>query len=166
VSPLKILGLDPGFGTFGYGVIEVFGNKLQHVAHGAIVTQKDEPIQLRLKSLYEQIRKIVESYAPDEVAVEQLFFYKNVTTAIAVGEARGVSLLAVVELKIPIFEYTPHVVKKAITGSGKAGKGDVQKWVMLLLGLKEKPRPDDAADALAIAICHAHTRKFEWRFEQ
>ncbi|MDI6862085.1 MAG: crossover junction endodeoxyribonuclease RuvC [Pseudothermotoga sp.] len=163
---MKILGLDPGFGTFGYGVIEVFGNKLCHVAHGAIITEKDEPIQSRLKSLYEQIKKIVQSHSPDEVAVEQLFFYKNVTTAIAVGEARGVSLLAVVELDIPIFEYTPHVVKKAVTGSGRASKGDVQKWVTLLLGLKEKPRPDDAADALAIAICHAHRRMFERRFEQ
>jgi len=161
---LKILGLDPGFGTFGYGVIEASKNRLQHVAHGVIITEKDEPIQLRLKNLYHQIKKIVEQYSPDEVAVEQLFFYRNVTTAIAVGEARGVSLLAVVECDVPIFEYTPQMVKKAVTGSGKATKADVQKWVMLLLGLEEKPRPDDAADALAIAICHAHLREFERRF--
>lgn len=163
---MKILGLDPGFGTFGYGVIEVAGNKLFHIDHGAIVTEKDEPIQFRLKSLYDQIKSIVQRYVPDEVAVEQLFFYKNVTTAIAVGEARGVSLLAVAEMNIPIFEYTPHVVKKAVSGSARATKSDVQKWVMLLLELKEKPKPDDAADALAIAICHAHRRMFERRFVQ
>ncbi|MEN3008132.1 crossover junction endodeoxyribonuclease RuvC [Pseudothermotoga sp.] len=161
---MKILGLDPGFGTLGYGVIEVSGNTLRHIVHGAIFTEKDKPIQVRLKSLYDQIRNIIRNYTPNEVAIERLFFYKNVTTAITVGEARGVALLAVVEYDLPIFEYTPHMVKKAVTGNGRATKADIQKWVTLLLELKKKPKPDDAADALAIAICHAHQRNFERRF--
>lgn len=163
---MKILGLDPGFGTLGYGVIDVAGNKLRHITHGVVVTEKNKSIQIRLKDLYDQVRRIIRDYTPNEVAIEQLFFYKNVTTAIAVGEARGVTLLAVVEFDLPIFEYTPHMVKKAVSGSGRATKADIQKWVMLLLGLEEKPKPDDAADALAIAICHAHRRNFEWRLVQ
>lgn len=163
---MKILGLDPGFGTLGYGVIDVAGNKLRHITHGVVVTEKNKPIQIRLKDLYDRVRRIIRDHAPDEVAIEQLFFYKNVTTAIAVGEARGVALLAVVEFDLPIFEYTPHMVKKAVSGSGRATKADIQKWVTLLLGLEEKPKPDDAADALAIAICHAHRRNFEWRIVQ
>lgn len=163
---MKILGLDPGFGTLGYGVIDVAGNKLRHITHGVVVTEKNKPIQIRLKDLYDQVGRIIRDHAPNEVAIEQLFFYKNVTTAIAVGEARGVALLAVVEFDLPIFEYTPHMVKKAVSGSGRATKADIQKWVTLLLGLEEKPKPDDAADALAIAICHAHRRNFEWRIVQ
>ncbi|AEH50307.1 crossover junction endodeoxyribonuclease RuvC [Pseudothermotoga thermarum] len=153
-----IFGVDPGFGILGYGVLKVEGNIVEHVAHGVIETEKDLQMSLRLKILYENLVKLFEKYKPKELAVEKLFFFRNVTTAISVGEARGVVLLLAAQKNIEVFEYTPHEVKKAITGSGKATKKDVQRMVKMFLNLKEIPKPDDAADALAIAWCHALAR--------
>ncbi len=153
-----IIGIDPGFGILGYGVLKVAGNTFEHVTHGIFETEKTTRMSLRLKILYENLDELFKRYKPKEIAMEKLFFFRNVTTAISVGEARGVVLLAAAQQGIEVFEYTPHEVKKAVTGNGKATKKEVQRMVKLLLNLKEMPKPDDAADALAIAWCHASGR--------
>lgn len=155
VGRLRILGVDPGYGIVGIGIIEISGNRISHVFHGAIETSKDLPRGKRLKQIHEEFLRILEKFSPDECAMETLFFVKNVTTAIGVGEARGVILLALEEKGVPVFEYAPNEVKISLTGYGRASKRQVQENVKRFLGLSEIPRPDDAADALAIAWCHA-----------
>lgn len=153
----RILGVDPGYGTVGYGVIEVTGNRFQHVAHGAICTTKKTDLSYRLEEIYDSMMELIKEYRPGESAIEKLFFFRNVTTAMAVSEARGVIQLSLAKSGIFIAEYTPFQVKQAVTGSGKAEKGQIQRVLKMLLKLGSTPKPDDAADALAVAICHANS---------
>ncbi len=162
-NSLRILGIDPGFGKIGYGVIDVNGTKAKSVCFGVIETDVEHEIPERLNKIFEDISKLIEDFRPDETAVEQLFFFRNVTTAIQVGEARGVILLALQRNGLPIFEYTPKQVKQAVTGYGKAEKGQIQKTMKLFLSLDSAPKPDDAADALAVAWCHFLFRASRWR---
>lgn len=161
---MTILGIDPGFGILGYGILRVSGNFFEHVRHGTIQTEQQQSIGMRLKFLYDNLCNLINEFKPDEVAMEKLFFSRNVTTAISVGEARGIVLLAAAQNNIEIYEYAPHEVKKAVAGNGKATKRDVQKWIKVWLSLSEIPKPDDAADALAIAYCHGLVRNFIRRF--
>jgi crossover junction endodeoxyribonuclease RuvC len=153
------LGIDPGTATTGFGLITEKNNKLAFVDHGIISTSRKDVSQARLRKIYVEMKAVLIQYKPRAVAIEKLFFGKNTKTAIAVGQARGILLLAAAELKVPVSEYTPLQVKLAVTGYGKADKKQVQAMVKTLLKLREAPRPDDAADALAIAICHLHSYK-------
>lgn len=161
VFRLIILGIDPGFGTMGFGVIEKKsdGNCVP-VDYGVIQTPRDESFPVRLAKLEEGLNKIYDTYKPEEISVEELFFTKNVTTGIQVAEARGVILLSAIKYCGRLFEYTPNQIKQALTGYGKADKVQMMHVVQSLLHLKSIPRPDDAADALAVALCHAHTSRF------
>jgi crossover junction endodeoxyribonuclease RuvC len=158
---LIILGIDPGFGTMGYGVIEKLNNgNTIPVDYGVVVTPKEESFPVRLAMLEEGLNKIFAKYKPDEISVEELFFSKNVTTGIQVAHARGVILLASIKYCGKLYEYTPNEIKQALTGYGKADKVQMMHVVTSLLHLQKIPRPDDAADALAVALCHAHTSRF------
>ena len=156
-----ILGIDPGFGTMGYGVIDkrADGNCVP-VDYGVITTPKDENFPVRLAILEQGLNRLYEKFKPEEISVEELFFTKNVTTGIQVAEARGVILLSAVKYCGKLFEYTPNQIKQALTGYGKADKVQMMHVVQSILRLKNIPRPDDAADALAVALCHAHTSRF------
>ncbi len=151
----KILGVDPGTATTGYGIIESLNGKLSLVEFGAIKTSKRDSAAQRLGEIFGDLTSLITKHRPQVLAVEQLFFYKNITTAISVAEARGVVLLCAEQNKLKIAEFTPLQVKMSLTGYGKADKKQVQYMVAKLLGLKKSPRPDDAADALAVAICAA-----------
>jgi crossover junction endodeoxyribonuclease RuvC len=154
-----ILGIDPGTATMGWGVIRQEGNKLRYVQHGAIVTPSNWEMPRRLTRLFDGVTELVRGYQPEAVAIEELFFNTNVTTAITVGQARGVALLAAYRAGVEVAEYTPLQVKQAITSYGRAEKRQVQEMVKTLLNLREIPKPDDAADGLAIAICHAFSSR-------
>jgi crossover junction endodeoxyribonuclease RuvC len=156
-----ILGIDPGLATLGYGVIEKDekGN-CRAIDCGVVLTPKDEGLPVRLALLEEGIQKILDKYKPDEIAMEELFFSKNITTGIAVAHARGVALLTCVKACGKLYEYTPMQIKQAITGYGNADKKQMQSVVASLLRLKCVPKPDDAADALGVALCHAFTNRF------
>ena len=156
-----ILGIDPGIATLGYGVIEKDerGN-FRSVDYGVVVTPKTESLPVRLAMLEEGISQILEKYKPDEVAMEELFFSKNITTGIAVAHARGVALLTCVKACGKLYEYTPMQIKQALTGYGKADKKQMQMVVTSMLRLQSIPKPDDAADALAIALCHGYSSRF------
>jgi len=159
---MLVLGIDPGTATTGYGLVrQAEDGSLQAVAHGAILTPAKTPMPNRLDSLYTQLKEIILLHRPDCAAVEKLFFSKNVKTAISVGQGRGVVLLALAQADLPIGEYTPNEIKQAVTGYGSAGKAQMQEMVRLLLGLDEQPKPDDAADALAVAICHLHSSRYQ-----
>ena len=155
-----IFGIDPGFATTGYGVIEKIGNKYKVLDYGAIITKPGIDFSERLDIMYKEITQKFKEFAPDCVAMEELFFCKNITTGINVAHGRGVLLLATAQLKKPFFEYTPLQVKQAITGYGKADKRQMQKMVQVLLNLDSIPKPDDAADALAIALCCGNSERF------
>ncbi|MCO5214860.1 MAG: crossover junction endodeoxyribonuclease RuvC [Thermomicrobiales bacterium] len=159
------LGIDPGTARLGYGVI-AGGMQPQLVDAGLIETWPDEPMSARLVTLYEGVVELIEEFHPDALAIEQLFFARNVTTAITVGQARGVVLLAAAQANVPIAEYTPSEIKYAIAGYGKADKPQMQEMVRMILNLKSVPQPDDVADALAIAICHNQTVPFAERSTQ
>ncbi len=154
-----ILGIDPGTATMGWGVVRQEGNRLRYVQHGAIVTPSKWEMPRRLNRLFEGVTELVRGYRPETVAVEELFFNTNVTTAITVGQARGVALLAAYQSGAEVAEYTPLQIKQAITSYGRAEKRQVQEMVKTLLNLREIPKPDDAADGLAIAICHAFSSR-------
>lgn len=153
---MRTLGIDPGTAITGYAIIEEDGATLRLVTLGAIETPAKTPMPQRLQTIYSMVGTLIHEHAPDAAAVEELFFSRNVTTAISVGQARGVVLLALAEAGLPTAEYTPLQVKQAVTGYGNAGKRQVQEMVRVLLNLTEIPRPDDAADAAAVAICHLH----------
>ena len=156
-----ILGIDPGIATMGYGVVDKDKNgNCRAIDYGVVVTPKEETLPVRLAILEEGVNKIIDRFAPEEVALEELFFTKNITTGIAVAQARGVTLLACVKKCRRLYEYTPMQIKQALTGYGRADKQQIQQVVTSLLRLKSVPRPDDAADALAIALCHAFTSRF------
>jgi crossover junction endodeoxyribonuclease RuvC len=158
---MLVVGIDPGTATTGYGFVrETDLGDLEVVDFGVILTQAGELPEVRLLQLHNRLNELIHLHQPDGGAVEKLFFQRNVTTAIAVGQARGVVLLSLAESAIPVAEYTPLEVKQAVVGYGGADKNQVQQMVKALLQLSEIPRPDDAADALAIAICHLHSNRF------
>ena len=159
-----ILGIDPGLATMGYGILEKKDNgDAVAVDYGVVLTPKGESLPVRLAMLEEGVNKILNKFKPQEIAVEELFFSKNITTGIPVAHARGVILLACIKYCGRLYEYTPLMVKQSLTGNGRADKGQVQYMVKMTLNLKSVPRPDDAADALAVAICHANTCDFTQR---
>lgn len=158
---MVILGVDPGLATLGYGVIEKDERgSFRMLDYGVVLTPKNEGLPVRLAILEEGLKKVLDKYHPDEVAMEELFFSKNITTGIAVAHARGVALLTCVKECGKLYEYTPMQVKQALTGYGKADKKQIQTMVTSMLKLQEIPKPDDAADALAIALCHGFTGRF------
>ena len=153
-----IMGIDPGIADTGYGVIAVLGNEIKHLAHGSIKTAKNLVLSERLKQLGEELEKIIEKYQVDCVGVEELFFCNNAKTAFVVGQARGVVILTFAKNNIPIKEFTPLQVKQGLTGYGQADKKQIQQMVKTILKLDQVPKPDDAADALAVAICAINDR--------
>jgi len=150
------MGIDPGLARVGYGVIATDGRQHEPLCYGCIETGKDKGTPERLLQIYSEMTALFEKYLPNQIAVEKLFFTNNITSAMNVSEARGVLLLLAEQKKIPVTEYTPNQVKQAITGSGRADKRQMQEMIRRLLHLPEVPRPDDAADALSIALCHIH----------
>jgi len=154
---LRILGIDPGVAIVGFGVIDCQGAQQRMVQYGAITTEAGLPLATRLVQIERDMEQLIELVKPDEISIEELFFSKNITTGIAVAHGRGVILCAAEKKGIPIYEYTPMQIKQAVVGYGLAEKRQVMDMVKRLLKLKEVPRPDDAADALAIALCHARS---------
>jgi len=161
-----ILGLDPGTASTGFGIISVTGNRLQALDFGVIETAAATLLEQRLEKIFEEVSALLGRYRPSATAVESLFFNANVRTALAVGQSRGVTLLACSIAGCGVFEYTPQQVKLAVVGYGKAEKSQVMEMVRVLLGLTEVPRPDHAADALGVAICHANTCGMRERVER
>jgi len=154
------LGIDPGTATTGYGLVRLEPDgSLSAVKYGVITTPKNTPSAERLVILYEQLQDLLREHKPETSAVEKLFFQRNVTTAITVGQARGVILLSLAQADLEVFEYTPNEIKQAVAGYGSAGKRQMQEMVRVLLELESIPKPDDAADALAVAICHLHSAR-------
>ncbi len=151
---MLVLGIDPGLAILGYGVVEKDHNKLCTLDYGTVTTPSRMNTAQRLVRIYDGVCELMDKFCPDAVAVEELFFNKNVKTAISIGEARGVAIVAAAQYDVPIYEYTPLQVKQAVVGYGRAEKRQVQHMVKMLLGLRDIPKPDDAADALAISICH------------
>lgn len=173
---MRILGIDPGIGRTGWGVIlqsrtvnsKPARNATQSVAggwqivnSGCIETSTELPLEMRIESLYDQLNRIIKEEKPDEIGIEELFFNTNVKTALIVGQARGIVLLLASQFKLPLGEYTPMEVKLAVAGYGKAEKRQVEKMMMTLLGMKERPKVDDTSDALAVALTHAFSRKMK-----
>lgn len=157
---MLVLGIDPGIGTTGYGIVgEDAQGDVVLVAYGAIETEPGRLMPERLHRLHTEITDLLRQYRPESVAIEQLFFGRNVTTAISVGQARGVVLLAAAQAGLAVYEYKPAEVKQALSGYGKADKHQMQEMVKLMLHLDHIPRPDDAADAVAIAVCHLHSQR-------
>lgn len=156
---MKILGIDPGIGRTGWGIIGVEKGELSVESYGCIETSMKTPVEKRLQEVYERIEQLIEEYKPDEFAIEELFFNTNAKTALVVGQARGVILLAAAEKNLPIAVYTPLQVKIAVTGYGRAEKAQVGMMVKTLLKLASVPKPDDTADALAVALTHAFSHK-------
>ena len=158
---MRTIGIDPGTARLGYGVIdEATNGDPIAVAYGVITTEAGGEMPKRLVTLFDTLSGLLVEYRPDVLAVEQLFFARNVTTAITVGQARGIILLAAAKANISVVEYSPSEIKHAVAGYGKAGKAQMQEMVKIVLGLATVPQPDDAADALAIALCHAQTAPF------
>jgi crossover junction endodeoxyribonuclease RuvC len=163
---LLVIGIDPGTASTGYGVIRQSADGgLEMVAYGVISTASDQPMPERLRDLHKELAELLALHQPDSGAVEKLFYQRNVSSAITVGQARGVSLLALAQANVPVDEYNPRVVKQSVTGYGGADKKQVQEMVRSLLELDETPQPDDAADALAVAICHLHSSETRRRME-
>ncbi|MEE1052950.1 MAG: crossover junction endodeoxyribonuclease RuvC [Acutalibacteraceae bacterium] len=154
---MRILGIDPGYATIGYGIVEYDNFKFKTIAYGAVTTKPDKPFADRLCDIFDDITTLVQNYKPNSISIEKLFFNTNTTTAIDVAQARGVILLAARRAGVEVYEYTPLQVKQSITGYGRAEKHQVMEMVKNLLCLKSVPKPDDTADALALAICHAHS---------
>ncbi|MEW6181993.1 MAG: crossover junction endodeoxyribonuclease RuvC [Bacillota bacterium] len=154
---MLVLGVDPGTAITGYGLVkEGKGSKLVPVCYGYFATESDWPLTRRLQTIYHDVTRVISEFKPDAVAVEDLFFNKNVRTAMAVAYARGMTLLAAAEADCPVFEYSPPAVKRAVTGMGRATKEQVKYMVQRLCGLESPLSPDDVADALAVAVCHLH----------
>lgn len=154
---MRIIGIDPGTGITGFGVIDSSHNQHTLIDAGVIRTPANQALELRLRTIYDETSQIIKEYKPEAASIEQLFFAQNVSTAISVSHARGVLMLAANNAGVEIAEYTPLQIKQALTGYGRAEKSQIQEMVRILLSLKEIPKPDDCADALAAAICHAQT---------
>ena len=161
-----MLGIDPGLATTGWGVVEESGGHLRALASGVIRTSAEQSTPARLQAIHCEIKRLAEEWKPTEAAVEEVFFSRNVRTAMSVGQARGVAILALADAGLEMVEYTPLAIKQAVTGYGSADKRQMQEMVKMLLGLSEIPRPDDAADALAVAICHLHSARLRKLSEQ
>lgn len=156
-----VLGIDPGTAITGYGLVWGEGDDLRLVDYGVITTLSDKPLPQRLQEIYHHLTALIQERQPTAAAVEKLFFSRNVRTALSVGQARGVALLAMANAELEIHEYTPLEVKQAVVGYGRASKEQVQVMVKMLLGLDSVPQPDDAADAIAVAICHIHSARMK-----
>ncbi len=156
-----IMGIDPGIATIGYGVIDYTAGRFSVIDYGAVTTKAGMKLSDRLRNIFEDINILIERFHPDAFAVEELFFNTNITTGISVAHGRGVIVLAASVQNVPIFEYTPLQVKQSVAGYGRADKAQVQRMVKSLLGLSAVPKPDDTADALAIAICHAYSSGYQ-----
>ncbi len=159
MSIIRIIGIDPGTATTGYGIIDKVSSSPILVDFGAIITSPHKPIQNRLVNIYEKVNELIDQYKPNVMVMERLFFSKNQTTAIAVGKSCGVIQFAAAQRGLEVVEYTPPEVKQAVVGYGNAEKKQIQYMIQRILNMKECPKPDDAADALALAICHAHAEK-------
>lgn len=160
-----VVGIDPGTALCGYGFVRAVGDEMELVAYGAISTPARTPLEQRLLKIHAELTALVREHQPQQGAVEKLFFSRNLTTAIAVGQARGVAVLALAQAGLPIFEYTPNEIKQAISGYGGADKHQMQQMVKMLLHLDHIPKPDDAADAVAIAICHLQSARLREMIE-
>ncbi|MDR2088307.1 MAG: crossover junction endodeoxyribonuclease RuvC [Clostridiales Family XIII bacterium] len=160
---MKILGIDPGYAILGYGVVEMRGSRFLPCDYGAITTAAGTALPERLKLLYAELMDVIARHEPDAAAVEELFFNSNAKTALLVGQARGAAVLACVNSGLAIHEYTPLQIKQGLTGYGRADKVQMQAMVRTILHLDETPKPDDAADALAAAICHGHSAAYRAR---
>lgn len=154
---MRIIGIDPGYAITGYAVLDYHRSKFKVIDYGLVKTSAETPFPERLLIIDQSLSRIIEHFKPDVMAVEELFFYRNTTTAIGTAQARGVAVVAAARSGLPVYEYTPMQVKLAVTGYGHAEKQQVQEMVKILLHLKTVPKPDDVADAAAIAICHAHS---------
>lgn len=154
---MVILGIDPGYAIVGWGVLEYAGNKFKVVDFGAVLTQAKTPFPLRLQQIYTELGQILQKYKPEAVSMEKLFYNNNAKTVIDVAQARGIITLAVQQAGVPLYEYTPLQLKQSVVGYGRAEKKQVQEMTRIILGLDKVPKPDDTADALAIAICHGHS---------
>jgi len=152
-----IMGIDPGFAITGYGIVEYEGNKFSVLNYDAITTEASMQLPERLLYVYDRLQELIEEYKPEVVAIEELFFNKNIKTALTVGHGRGVAVLAAAKAGIEVFEYTPLQVKQSVVGYGRADKAQIQHMVKAILNLPAIPKPDDVADALAVAICHGHS---------
>ena len=157
---MRILGIDPGYAILGYGLVEQTGNKYSYIDCGVLTTDADQTIPERLKVIYSRLMELIAEFEPDVAAVEEIFFNTNAKTAIHVGEARGAAILACSNSGLQVYEYTPLQIKQALSGYGRAEKVQIQQITKSILGLKEVPKPDDAADALAAAICHGNSAGF------
>ncbi|HHT64858.1 MAG: crossover junction endodeoxyribonuclease RuvC [Caldicoprobacterales bacterium] len=164
---MVILGIDPGMAITGYGVIESDknNNKMKVLDYGVVTTPSDMETSQRLLHIFNSVEELIRQYSPDAIAYEELFFNKNVKTALIIGHARGAAVVAGARQGIDLYEYTPLQVKQAVAGYGRADKQQVQSMVKLLLNLREIPKPDDAADALAVAVCHMHSAQFGRKLE-
>ncbi|HBB71278.1 MAG TPA: crossover junction endodeoxyribonuclease RuvC [Ruminococcus sp.] len=158
---MRILGIDPGYAIVGFGVLDYDGVRFTPVRYGAVTTEAHTPFDLRLLTIHRDLEELFRTYDPDCMAIEKLYFTNNQKTGIDVAQARGVTVLSAASRGIPIAEYTPLQVKVSVTGYGKAEKPQIMEMTRQILGLAQIPRPDDAADALAIAICHGHTVRFD-----
>ncbi|RME99298.1 MAG: crossover junction endodeoxyribonuclease RuvC [Chloroflexi bacterium] len=156
---MRVIGIDPGLAITGWGVVESAGDHAHMVAGGVITTVAGTPLAQRLQIIYRELTVLIDRWQPESAAIEELFFGRNVTTALTVGHGRGAAMLALANADLPIAEYKPLEIKQAVTGYGGADKQQIQQMVKLLLNLEEIPRPDDAADALAVAICHLHSAR-------
>ncbi len=160
-----ILGIDPGLATLGYGVIEAVGQDRRLIQYGTLTTPAGQPLPQRLRAIYQGMNQLMDIYQPEDVAFEELFFSKNITTGMAVSAARGVALVAVVQRTDNLYEYTPMQIKQAVTGYGGADKHQVQQMVKMLLKMNQIARPDDAADAIAVALTHANSMHMKKMFK-
>ncbi len=158
-NAMIVLGIDPGYAIVGFGVIDYTNNAFTPLSYGAVTTKAKTKFEHRLTEIYDDLKQIIQSTKPEAIALESLFFTTNQKTAIAVAQARGVILLAASKACVPVFEYTPMQVKQSVSGYGKATKKQVQEMTRTILRMKTTPKPDDAADALALAICHAYSHK-------
>lgn len=155
-----IIGIDPGYAITGFGVLEYEGNHFKLIESGSIQTKAGIPLPTRIAKIYDDMNELIEKYKPDAIAIEELFFNRNTTTAIGVAQGRGAVLIAAAKTSTPIYEYTPLQVKQGVTGYGRADKKQVQMMVKTVLGLEKVPKLDDTTDAIAIGICHAHSHRF------
>ena len=162
---MRVLGIDPGLAIVGYSIIETDANKIKMLEYGCIKIEAEISTPDRLNIIFNRLNEIIKQYNPEDMAIEELFYNKNVKTVISIGQARGVEVLSGISNGLQIYEYTPLQIKQAVVGYGRAEKKQIQNMVKFILGLNEIPKPDDAADALAVAICHSFSLKFKENFK-
>ena len=160
---MRVMGVDPGSRVAGYGIVERIGNRLKALDYGVVKARAADPVPRRLRAIFEGMRSVIAEHRPDVVSIEEVFYGKNVASALRMGEGRGVAILAAALDDVEVVEYAPSVVKKAVVGRGRASKEQVQEMVRIILGLAQTPAPDHAADALALAVCHCNRSLFDDR---